>query len=272
MTSDREGRRRMAPRTAVIGGVAAAGIAAALIFGPGLVDRDPAPAPTAAPSAIASAPVPTPSPTIATDTRSAEVRLADAFQAATGHRQPYTELVDGEQATMTPLRIVDLPFGKALLVERAAADACHACTGAIDVHYVIEEDSLTSLAKSYLRAAEGSGWGQPPEGWRIATDLTAYPAIVYESGYAAQGIVEGAISIVELTPAGPVASQVRSSYDDSGSGFGDGCTIEGRIANRERDRGFDLVVTGTARATIRYTKRGGRFVTTQQLPCGPAAE
>lgn len=268
MTDDRSRRRRIA----VIAGLSTIGIAAALIFGPLSTDRDPAPAPTAAPSAQASASSAAPAPSSGADSRSADARLADAFLAATGHRRAFSESGESGIATVTPLRILDLPFGKALLVERAIPDACHACTGAIDVHYIVEKDGRTRLLASHRDAAPGSGWGAAPKDWRVATDLTAYPALVYAGSDSGQGITEGLISIVELTPAGPVASRIRASYDDSASGFGDVCTIEGRIANVARDRGFDLVVTGTARATIRYTKRGGRFVTTQQLPCGPATE
>jgi len=40
-------------------------------------------------------------------------RLADAFEAVTGHRQTYGVTQDGHPGTVNPLKIVQLPFGLA---------------------------------------------------------------------------------------------------------------------------------------------------------------
>ena len=124
---------------------------------------------------VAPLPEPTPRPTraastpIAAPVRSPAERLSAAFEAVTGRRAAYTGSGEGEGDTITPLRIVDLPFGPALLVSREQKDGCHACAGALDIYYLREERGEVRVTGRYRDAVPGSGWGAAPTDWQLTT-------------------------------------------------------------------------------------------------------
>jgi hypothetical protein len=202
-------------------------------------------------------------------------RLADAFEAATGHRTSYDATENRDVVTTRPLKIVELPFGPALLTEQDSEIACHACVGAIGVYYLREKDGHFEVTGRWPRAVEGWGWGHPPTDWTLTDRFTAYPAIHASGGYLAQGIMMEGTTITELRPSGPATSDVIGiSYDDEGSRE-EGertCVVKGRIANIRKDRSFDVIATGSVRAVDHYVKRNGRFVARKKirwdLPCG----
>jgi hypothetical protein len=202
--------------------------------------------------------------------------LADAFEAATGYRIEYTELKDGETIITKPLRIIDLPFGKALLTERSIEDGCHACTGAIGLFYIQEDGDKTFVTGRWPDAIGGWGWGAPPTKWDFTDKFTSMPAIFAEGSYMGQGISVSGATLTELTPKGPVTSDlIGLSYDDSGSIADDdgraACNVKGVITNIKKDTSFDVRASGSVSALDRYVKRNGRFVAGNridwQLPC-----
>jgi hypothetical protein len=221
-------------------------------------------------------PNPEPSPTPPVTARSAAERLADAFQAATGHRAQFTRTVGGEAVTTTPIRLVELPFGPALLTRREIKDGCHACTGAIGVYYLRENGNVTTISSSYPNAVEGWGWGAAPTEWQLTTRFTATPAIYAEGGYTGQGITMSSATITELTAKGPVTSDViGTGFTNAGAITDDDprqvCDVDGKIANIVKDRSFDVAVSGSISGRDRYIKREGRFVAVKkadwEMPC-----
>jgi hypothetical protein len=196
--------------------------------------------------------------------RSPEVLLADAFFAATGRRAEYNETVDGDVVTTKPLRIVQLPFGSALLTERTIKDGCHACTGAIGVYYLEEGAETTTVKGSWPEAIKGWGWGAPPQNWQLTTKFSSNPVIYAEGGYMGQGITMESAMLTELTPDGPVTSDlIGTGFSDEGAIVDESrsaCLIKGRITNVRKDRGFDVVISGSVKGLDRYRKRGGKFV------------
>lgn len=202
-------------------------------------------------------------------------RLADAFGAATGHREPFTQLEDGELVTTKPIKIISLPFGPALLTSREIKDGCHACQGSIGVYYLKDVGGKTTVTGSWPKAVEGWGWGAPPE-WQSTDKFTSYPAIYASGGFTGQGITESSSTLTELTPAGPITSDlIGTGYTDEGAIVDDerpACVLEGKIANIRKDRSFDVVVTGTKPMVNHYLKKGGKFVALSKvdwgLPCG----
>lgn len=206
--------------------------------------------------------------------RSQAERLGDAFEAAVGRRETFSRTEDGQVITTKPLQIVQLPFGPALLTSREIKDGCHACTGAIGVYYLKELAGKTAVTGRWPKAVEGWGWGAPPE-WSLTTRFTAHPAIFASGGYMGQGIVAESATLTEFRPSGPVTSDlIGTGYDDAGAIVGDerpACSVKGKIANIQRDKSFDVIVTGSVRSVDRYVKRNGRFVAISkvdwQLPC-----
>jgi hypothetical protein len=202
-------------------------------------------------------------------------RLADAFEAATGQRAGFNGTDDEGYAVWTgPLKLVDLPFGPVLLVERNV-DGGHAHTGSIGVYYLKEAGGKFEVTGRWPKAVEGWDWGDPPSTWELTDKFTAYPAIYATGDFMAQGIITQGATITELRPSGPVTSDdIGLSYDDDGSRAENErtCVVKGRMVNIRKDRSFDVVVTGSARAVDRYEKRNGRFVARKtirwDLPCG----
>ncbi len=204
--------------------------------------------------------------------RSPEQRLADAFEAATGRRAQYSEMKDGEEISTKPLRIIELPFGPALLTERTIKDGCHACTGAIGVFYLDETDGRTEVKGHWPEAVQGWGWGAPPSSWRVTDKFTAFPAIFAEGGFMGQGVVMESATITELQPSGPATSEyIGTGFSNEGAIVDNErpvCKVEGKIANIRKDRSFDVIASGSVRAVDRYVKRGGKFVATAKIDWG----
>lgn len=134
--------------------------------------------------------------------RSTAERLADAFEAATGRRTSFVQTEAGEQITTKPVRIIELPFGAALLTKRELKDGCHACTGAIGVYYLKEEGGNTEVVGRWPKAVEGWGWGAAPTEWYLTSKFTAYPAIYASGGFMGQGVIMESATITELRPHG----------------------------------------------------------------------
>lgn len=221
-------------------------------------------------SAPPDSPPPIPADGVPVGSGSTMERLEAAFQAATGHRSAYDAVEDGSRVTTRPLRIVSLPFGKALLTERRIQDGCHACQGTLGVFYLAERGGKMSVTRSWPKAIEGSGFGAPPTSWRVTNEFTDYPAIYAETSYMAQGDEGQMATIIELTPRGPVASDpVSLRYSDAGTIVDNerpACILDGAIANIRKDRSFDVLITGSIDGTDHYVKRGGRFVLAPSTP------
>ncbi|HEY5723153.1 MAG TPA: hypothetical protein VIT45_12600 [Allosphingosinicella sp.] len=201
-------------------------------------------------------------------------RVWDAFEAATGHRSNFG-VTEGRNIVVTrPVKIVELPFGPALLTEVEIELGCHGCAGAIGVYYLKQVDGKFRVKRRWPRAIRGWTWGLPPTEWHLTNRFTSYPAIYARGGFLAQGISTATATITELRPAGPIESDlIGTNYDDEGDPQTgrQSCRVEGKIANIRKDRSFDLVVSGSVKTVARYVKRDGRFRTRSRIrwndPC-----
>jgi hypothetical protein len=202
--------------------------------------------------------------------------VADAFEAATGHRAAFS-VADANDVIITrPTRIVRLPFGRALLTEVEIENGCHSCVGAIGIYYLGEQAGKTIVTKSWPRAIRGWTLGYPPTDWEVTDKFTTYPAIFATGGFMMGSMISGA-TVTELRPEGPIESdEIKIQYSDAvdpdtGQRH---CALDGRIANIRKDGSFNVVVTGSARAVDRYRKVDGRFKAVATMdwdfPCGPS--
>jgi hypothetical protein len=215
-------------------------------------------------------------PVRAADTRAEPIpeRVWDAFEAATGRRSNFG-VAEGRDVVVTrPVKIVELPFGPALLTEVEIERGCHGCAGAIGVYYLKQVNGEFRVKARWPRAIRGWTWGLPPTEWHLTNRFTSYPAIYATGGFLAQGISTGGATITELRPSGPVESDlVGTHYDDEGDPETGrrACRVQGRIANVRKDRSFDVVVSGSVKTVAHYVKRGGRFRTSSRIrwndPC-----
>jgi len=166
--------------------------------------------------------------------------------------------------TTVPLRIVDASFGPVLLTKRQIKDGCHACVGAIGIYYLKETGRGFVVKRRWPTAIEGWGWGLAPN-WSLTDRFTENPAIYSGGGYTGQGLTCMSATITELAPGGPVESVVvRTGLSNVGMLTPDSTEkrveLGGRIAAVQKDRSFEVRVTGTDRFTEHYVKRGGKFV------------
>ena len=248
--------------------------------------RPPVVVPPEKPSAVISeAPAPLPPsgygpdpPQIQVDSDEVEPkRLADAFEAATGHRAPFSTNSKYDSIRTSPLKIVQLPFGPVLLTQDRNSH-WHASVGAIGVYYLKEADGRFRVTGRWPRAVKGWDWGDPPE-WRLTGKFTTYPAIYAWGDFMAQGLKKKSATLTELQPGGPATSDlIVTGHNDWGGRSSDDepvCIVNGRIKNIRKDRSFDVVASGTVRAVDRFVKRGGRFVAVKQInwedPCAHPA-
>lgn len=192
-------------------------------------------------------------------------RLALASYAAIGTRGAQTKTVNGEEITITPLRILDLPFGPALLTKREIKDGCHACTGDIGVYYLEQSGRAIVVKARYPEAVKGWGWGAAPE-FSITDNFTRHPAIYSEGGGGGQGYFCSGSTLVELTPSGPVESDlINTGYSDSGAIVDNerpARVIEGKIARIQKGKSFDVVAKGSESFVEHYVFKEGKFVRT----------
>jgi len=201
--------------------------------------------------------------------QSAAEALASAFELATGHKGSFAHKVEGQNATTSPAKLIELPFGPVLLTSTEIADGCHACTGSVGVYYLERRGNLFVVKGKWPDAVHGWGWGAPPSDWSITDKFTSYPAIYAEGGYTGQGYSCGSATLTELLPDGPVTSDLISlSSSNSGAVLDNGTTyggdpleeLQGKITNIVRDQSFEVAVSGPRQIRERYARKGGKFV------------
>lgn len=199
--------------------------------------------------------------------------LLASFEAATGQSAAYTDYTGDGVVTTSPLEIVELPFGRALITKSEIADGCHACSGYLGIHYFKVDGPNVTVTQSWPKAVEGWGWGHAPE-WVLTEKFTSFPAIYASGSYMGQGITMSSASLTELSPLGPTVSELIGTGFDDGGRWDDGsqCAVSGTIANIVRDQSFDVVVEGSVRSIDRYVKSAGGFKSTSKIdwdsPCG----
>ncbi len=227
---------------------------------------------TAIPSKPITPPAPPPTVSIpeASSPRSAAERLQAAFLAATGHSRAFVQKTKDDEFKVSPVRIVDLPFGPALIVKREIESGCHGCAGYLAIYYLRESGDVTVVTASYPEAVSGWGWGSAPSEWQITNRFTSNPAIYASGGFTGQGITLSSSTITELRADGPHTSdRIGTGYDDEGSITEESgktvCSVDGKIAGIVKDRSFDVVVSGSLTARDHYVMRGGRFVATKTI-------
>lgn len=260
-----------APRSkaGLIAGIAAAVVAVGAGAWFGLSGTgEPAAAPTVAASDAAVATATPVVPSLASLPMGEQLRLASL--AALGFEGSRTRR-EGTQKVITKAeRLINLPFGAALLTSTSRPDACHACAGHLGVYYLKDEGGTFRVTGKWPEAVAGWGWGNVPE-WRLSSEFTAGPAIVASGSDGGQGYFCGGTTITELTAKGPVTSYIATSMTNEGAVDPDSGTdmggnplqnLEGTIANVQKGRSLQVRVTGTDSFTETYVMKGGKYVLT----------
>jgi Short C-terminal domain len=216
-------------------------------------------APAPATNAVAPAPVET-----GIRTRPEREQLAAAFRAAFGRDRRATRGVDGANLTYTPggLRWIG---DRAVLVSPGRSDQdCHACSGALAIHYLEPQGEGFRVTGQWLNGGGGASWGAPPD-WRFSTLLTSEPLLESSAGGTWQGHTCTWTRFYAFAQGGPAEVVSMQMHQDNGGAVteesGEQVTdISGQIRNVVKDRSFDVAYTGSERFTERYIRRGARYV------------
>lgn len=205
---------------------------------------------------VAAAPAPAPS---------APLTAAEAFRLAFGKAAPATRTVprgepgNEETLTYTPAKLVPVGDVVALVSTATNSSDCHACSGALAIHYFRREGSGWKLAGSWPEILGGNGFGAPPE-WRIRTDLGRPAYLVSETGWSGQGYTCASADLVELTPQAPLvqATAIPMHYDNAGVGTTPVINIDGKL-DRGPDGKLRVTFTGSKTGFVDYALVGGKF-------------
>ncbi|MCC2977429.1 hypothetical protein LK533_12180 [Sphingomonas sp. PL-96] len=262
MTTSRS--RRPAPRKGGGGGrLLATLLVVAVTVGMGALLLWPREAERREPLRVASprpAPAAPPKPTGVRALPAAE-QLARAAKAVFGPSGKATETRDGAQVITTPARLVWRGDTAVLVSAAEMVDACHGCTGALDIAYLKPQGDGFALVRRWPDAVPGSSWGAPPSEWSISDRFGPNPVLYASGGGTWQGYTCSVFTLTELGAGGPVGLvSAPEGYDDTGAGTAETpTTLEGKIANIVPGRSFDVTYTGTQHFTDQYVRQGDKY-------------
>lgn len=213
------------------------------------------------PAAVGPEPLPpaTPAP--------APLTAAEAFRLAFGAPPPAKRSgklpgYDNDQdLTYSPGKLIPVGDQVALVSTAVNASDCHACSGALAIHYFRRDATAWSVSASAPEIVAGNGFGQPP-GWRLRTDLGPGQWIQTDFGWTGQGYTCNSVDLIELTPDGPMlrAASIPVHYDNAGA------VMDESEAERQdgtlswADGKLRVTYTGKRAGIAEYELVGGKFV------------
>lgn len=196
-------------------------------------------------------------------------QLAAAFAAAFGRRG--SARVDAGEQTYVyrPARLVWMGERAALISLGTNVQDYHAASGTMAVHYLMPAGAGFRVAGAWPEIGGGGTFGAAPHDVAVNRTLSQYPVIYGEGGGTWQGYTCSWAYLVELGPDRPIESgPIPLSYTNGGAvlpetgrtmGDDPERTVEGRIGNIVRGRGFDVIFAGTEHFIEHYDYRGNRF-------------
>lgn len=192
---------------------------------------------------------------------------ADAFRMAFGSAAPAVRKVtrpDGdyeEALTYSPARLA--PLGELMvLVSTASSDHdCHACSGALAIHYFKRQNGSWVMSGAWPEILPGTGFGAPPD-FTIRTDLGRPTWLQAEGGWSGQGYTCTSADLIELTPQGPVVrgENIPLHYDNAGvvDDPAQATTVDGKL-DRGPDGKLRVTFTGSKTGFTDYDMVGGKL-------------
>lgn len=216
----------------------------------------------AAPAANVAAPAPA-APTATVRALPASEQLALAFRAVYGAAPPASLRHEGNDYVITPKQLEWVGDTAVLLTSATIPDGCHACEGAIGVHYLRPEADGFVMTGSWPLMVAGTSFGAPTAGFSIRRDLGRYPMIVNQGAFMGQGNQCAWAVLAELTPDRPQGrGTLMLGFENSGAIVDDSqreIDWSGRIARAEPGQWIEIAYSGSDRFTERYMLRDGIY-------------
>ena len=196
----------------------------------------------------------------------APLSAGEAFRMAFGAAPPAKRKVEGETGgdfSYSPGKVVPVSGALAALVSTATnAQDCHACAGALAVHYFRHADGRWAPAGNWPELVPGQGFGAAPD-WSVRADLKPGVWLAVETGWTGQGYSCGAVDLIELTPTGPFVrgSGIPVHYDNAGAVMDEReAQREDGVISRLPDGKFRVTVSGSKTGTVDYEMVGDNLV------------
>jgi len=191
--------------------------------------------------------------------RDARAQLAAAVAAAFP-RGTLVAIGDKPPRLFDDHRLIEAPFGPVLVSHGYVPNAAHVDAGAIAVQYLAPDKDGFTLVRDFPEAIEVGSSGELSD-WSVSDKFSDLPVIQAEGGGTWQGYTCSYAVLSELTPHGPVElARIQTAYDDSGAKEAGAVSLDGRIADIVKGKGFTVRYGGTRSFVERYVRRGDRFV------------
>lgn len=185
-------------------------------------------------------------------------QLAKAFQAAFGGAAQATRTIGDAQIAFAP-GTLRWTGNRAILISAGVGSDCHACTGALAVHYLEPDGDRFRVTGRWEDAIASGAYGKPPD-WSFSTLLSAQPMLRTRMRDGNQGYFCASETFYELGPQGPrKIADIPIGYDDIGARGETGKKIDGQIINAIRDQSFDVVYSGSRRFSEHYVRGAGGY-------------
>lgn len=191
-------------------------------------------------------------------------QLAVAFRAVYGSSSEQPLTLEHEEKTyeIRPTALEWIGDTAVLLTSAEDTAGCHACSGAMGIHYLEPQGTGLAVKGSWPFLIVGSSNGSPPGDWKIRRDLGRNPFLTTEGGFTGQGQICASVRLTELAPGRPIPrGRFFTHYDNEGSASeGDAATNwTGSIAQPVPDQSFDVVYTGSDNFTEHYQRQGEEY-------------
>jgi hypothetical protein len=188
-----------------------------------------------------------------------EEQLVRAFEAAFGQRGTASRTVGDYRLTFSA-GALRWTGPRAILISPGVSESnCHACAGALAVHYLEPDGEKFRVAGRWEDALTVGAFGKPPE-WSLSTLLSPQPMLRTRIRDGNQGYFCTVETFYELGPQGPrKVADIPVGYDDVGALGDSGKKIDGKIINAVRNQSFDVVYSGSRRFSEHYVRGPGGF-------------
>ena len=193
-------------------------------------------------------------------------QLAAAFRAAYGGRAHPTTRRGAERLDINPAALLWSGDTAILLTFARIPDGCHACQGAIGVHYLVPEGAGFAVRGRWPLLVEGSSLGEPTAGWSIRRDLGPDPMLVSYGSFDGQGEKCTWATLVALAPGRPLPrGRAFTGYDNVGTAVDPAKATRWNGRIRAGGESMTIAYSGSETFTEHYRLQGGRY-----RPDGPS--
>ena len=189
-------------------------------------------------------------------------QLRLAFATVFGRAESATRTIDGGTLTYTPAALEWIGDKAALLSFGKNAKDCHACFGAIGIHYLKPVGHRFEISGAWPRAIDGVAWGEATGGLSVDRSFSSYPVVASRYGDMNQGCAFGGVILTEIRPEGPILLAEIVTTHVNPVGDDQAISIKGTISNIKKDQSFKVVYKGSDSFTETYVRRGNKFVST----------